>query len=43
VKHLVAVFAPNIIVGTIRAGNWNLIDALLYNLSNIYNAELIGY
>jgi hypothetical protein len=43
VKHLVTVSVPNIIVGTILVRNWNLIDALLYNLSDINNAELISY
>jgi hypothetical protein len=36
VKHLVTVFVPNLIVCTIRVGNWNLTDVLLYNLSDIY-------
>jgi hypothetical protein len=43
VKHLLSVFVPNIIVGTIRVGNWNLKAVSLYNLSDIYNVELIGY
>jgi hypothetical protein len=35
VNDLLTVFVPNIIVGTIWVGNWNLTDVLLYNLSNI--------